>query len=495
MNIRSMNNLQITSWLMTAVLLESLLPSVMAQEQRRGPQPREMVAAARRVSIAAAAKKPLGVVAQIAAVALAGQSTTLLPDGRWLVLGGADVSGPVARAGVKSSREASASAFASAGLQHARAWHTATVLPDGSVFVFGGVGAKSLITEAELFDPASQTFSALEVNLEARAYHTATLLTDGRVLIAGGIDKDGKLVGRIEIWDPRAKAVQALPVGLAAPRRGHTATLQADGNVLIRGGVLADGSAAVQGELVRADTLSVDSVAAALEDAETPHVMASIPVDGAIDVAVDTVLALRFSKLLRVATVNASTITLNSANGPAAAKVVGAEGGRLAFLSLEGGLQAGTTYSISVAGSSDVENSSLQPARIQFTTRSVNAPAGPATSSTSAKPGEKDDPELPALQVPAGVTALAGQVYTIEGKYLPEVTLELDCGKVAKEKRYSAQSDRTGRFLISNVPSGHCELIIDGTTAKEGKNEYGLFMPGVDIAKGITNVLPYIIWM
>ena len=108
---------------------------------------------------------------------------------------------------------------------HPRGWHTATVLPDGTVFILGGVGAKALVAQAELFDPSTQSFKDIATGLAPRAYHTATLLTDGRLLIAGGIGSDGNLVARFDIWDPRANQVQTLAAALSTPRRGHTATL------------------------------------------------------------------------------------------------------------------------------------------------------------------------------------------------------------------------------------------------------------------------------
>ena len=82
-----------------------------------------------------------------------------------------------------------------------------------------------------------------------------------------------------------------------------------------------------------------------------------------------------------------------------------------------------------------------------------------------------DDPPVPPLQAGPGVTALSGQVRTVAGKYLPQVTLELNCGEV-KAKSNRAVSDGTGRFLLANVPQGHCKLEIDGTTVHRGTDVY-----------------------
>src|SRR5881398_246684 len=55
-------------------------------------------------------------------------------------------------------------------LATARTFHTATLLPNGKVLVAGG-GNNS----AELYDPASGTWSATGNLATARAFHTATL--------------------------------------------------------------------------------------------------------------------------------------------------------------------------------------------------------------------------------------------------------------------------------------------------------------------------------
>jgi hypothetical protein len=55
---------------------------------------------------------------------------------------------------------------------------------NGKVLITGG--RSDGWTSAQLFDPATATFSATGEMVTARGMHTATLLTDGLVLIAGG---------------------------------------------------------------------------------------------------------------------------------------------------------------------------------------------------------------------------------------------------------------------------------------------------------------------
>jgi hypothetical protein len=79
-------------------------------------------------------------------------------------------------------------------MAHARRYLNATLLPDGKVLVTGGssspLGAGDIsgaVFAAEMWDPATGSWSTLAAMSGARMYHsTAVLLPDGRVLTAGG---------------------------------------------------------------------------------------------------------------------------------------------------------------------------------------------------------------------------------------------------------------------------------------------------------------------
>src|SRR5262245_13577419 len=65
---------------------------------------------------------------------VAGQTATLLTDGRWLLLGGTRAAGASAEARLWDRRDGSLVELPGQ-LTHARAWHSATLLPDGGVLV------------------------------------------------------------------------------------------------------------------------------------------------------------------------------------------------------------------------------------------------------------------------------------------------------------------------------------------------------------------------
>ncbi|WP_239132017.1 discoidin domain-containing protein [Paractinoplanes durhamensis] len=80
-----------------------------------------------------------------------------------------------------------------ASMANTRAFHNSVVLPDGKVLVVGGenyavpFSDNTAVLNAELWDPATETFTTMATQAVPRTYHSiALLLPDGRVLSAGG---------------------------------------------------------------------------------------------------------------------------------------------------------------------------------------------------------------------------------------------------------------------------------------------------------------------
>ena len=114
----------------------------------------------------------------------------------------------------------------------ARSSHTATLLPNGKVLVAGG-GDGGAIASAELYDPASGTWTATGSLLTERFDHTATLLPNGKVLVVGGL---------CTAYIGECGTVRSGKRDLECHRQprhrthGHTATLLPNGKVLVAGG-------------------------------------------------------------------------------------------------------------------------------------------------------------------------------------------------------------------------------------------------------------------
>jgi RHS repeat-associated protein len=453
--------------------------------------------------------------------ALPGQSVTLLPGGRVLVLGGEGPRGATRTASVHDPRTGTTTALTP--IDPARAWHSATVLPDGTVLIVGGTGSNGqTLAEPQIFDPGTGTVHSLSISgLTPRARHTATLLSDGRVLIAGGNDPSGQAVAEATVWTPQTGAVETTATPMGTARSGHTATLLGDGRIL-----LWNGSSTPSGDVFDPAASTFSQVSAPPPGAhvsDPPHLEASLPAAGTVDVSEDSVIGLRFSKPLRVDSVSEVTVTLSGPQGPEPVRVVPAEGGWLAFVTPQSRLTPGTRYSLVVNGPEDLAGFLLPFTRVEFTTAGVartagaGAPAPPATGSNDAaehshhagrpgqpgQPSELDEPEwkgplrdgkpysrwqdLPPLQAPPGVTALAGQVLRLNGQPLADVTLRIGT--------QSAMTDPTGRFLLKGIGAGRLELIMDGSTANQPGRTYGTFDYGVVLEDKTTTVLPFTIWM
>ena len=126
---------------------------------------------------------------------------------------------------------------ATGNMQFAREIYTATLLNTGQVLVAGGFNGSFTVATAELYDPATHTFTQTGSMASPRSGHTATLLNSGKVLVAGGtLPTLGPPPPEIEeLYDP-ATGVFAPTGTIVTPRSLDTATLLNDGTVLVVGG-------------------------------------------------------------------------------------------------------------------------------------------------------------------------------------------------------------------------------------------------------------------
>src|SRR5207253_908479 len=80
-----------------------------------------------------------------------------------------------------------------ASMGTARYAAAAVLLPNGRVLVAGGdqgSPAFNALASAEVYDPATDTWSAAASMSHARAWLTATVLGNGKVVVAGGAGND-----------------------------------------------------------------------------------------------------------------------------------------------------------------------------------------------------------------------------------------------------------------------------------------------------------------
>lgn len=179
-------------------------------------------------------------------------TATLLSDGTVLVTGGYFYrTGTVG--GAEVFDPSTESWHGVGGMTAARGSHTATRLADGRVLVTGGSpgGCCSGLATAEIYNPAAGSWSTTSSMAIGRKYHRATLLTDGRVLITGGYSccsTPDPVKISAELYDP-ATGSWSSAGNMSHPRYLFAASLLRDGRVLVSGGDGTDGGSASSADL------------------------------------------------------------------------------------------------------------------------------------------------------------------------------------------------------------------------------------------------------
>ncbi|KAB7765680.1 type IV secretion protein Rhs [Xanthomonas sp. LMG 12462] len=459
------------------------------------------------------------------------EQRTQLKDGRWLRLNAA---------GTQLQKEDASKAPSKAlDLPEARINPSLTLLPSGRVLIWGGTDGNGVLRRDGLwYDPALDALSiASGLTLSPRAGHTATVLTDGSVLFAGGDTASAGMPA--ELWDERSNRALALADETSIARRGHTALLQSDGQVRIAGGIDRHGTRQ-ETDLVYSQLDGRFSNALAQHDRRPAGLAGSIPAQGSKDVLPAQRLSVRFAQPVNVADLSASSVTLIGPGGVAPVEIMPAEGGRLLFVSPKRSLFPASHYTLMVDGvrtregrqqplvaidfgtaaldaagsTTDATDTAVDPVSERVITGDVRHQSGCDQAGSAAQPCRahgfvdsgiwypgrdntdsrwriySDEQRIERAEYSAvmaaryQLTALRGRVVRVD--QMPVANVEVSIGSI------TTRTNADGWFALFDLPKGHQELYVDGSTANVGADQYGQFVVGVDIKPGRLNELPYL---
>ena len=163
-----------------------------------------------------------------------------LLDGRILVAGGDNATGGLASADLYDPATSTWSATGSMNVPRSNYISQAVVLKDGRVLVASGCcdldSGPAATGTAELYDPATGQWTFTGNPNVRRTFAQLVPLKDGRVLAVAGLLPDGAtFADAAEIYDP-AKGIWTLTGKMTVPRYGPAVARMGDGRVLVAGG-------------------------------------------------------------------------------------------------------------------------------------------------------------------------------------------------------------------------------------------------------------------
>lgn len=316
---------------------------------------------------------------------IVGQTSTMLPDGRRLLLGGFVTNDATDSAFIYEPKLPGVRKL-DGNMVSARAGHTATTLPDGRVLVFGGYGKDGkVVVTAEVFSPETEQFQSLNIpNLVPRSGHTSAVTITGAVLVVGGVDVEGTVIDEAEQWDPRTGEVHQVAQGEMLERIGAHARVLFDGSILYTGGKDKNGQALASALLYESRGLGFREISGeeaselmlATDAATMPQLIASVPLPEAKEVPPDGLIAVLFSSPVDTSSIVAKNVVLIGPSGETTIKTVLAEEGVLLFITPAASLLPGTRYTLFLDGIMGISGQKLGLEAISFTVATLSPGAG-----------------------------------------------------------------------------------------------------------------------
>jgi hypothetical protein len=154
--------------------------------------------------------------------------------------------------------------FSSVPLVQAHAYgHQLVRLRDGRVMLMGGSSSSCTVaaqSDVEIFDVATNTWTAAASMKAGRGMFTAHTLPDGRVMVFGGSsDSAGGVcnpMNEIEAYDPSQDTWTVMPYTLSVGRTWHASALVRDGTILVMGGYTQNTSCAPSDSVDQVDPVA-----------------------------------------------------------------------------------------------------------------------------------------------------------------------------------------------------------------------------------------------